>query len=171
MPEGYEGVVAIQYNMPDGQPEKWTGGFLGIGTSRYIEIDSKGIAKTQFKFHHNAIPLLGLGQHYYNRGGLKIYYKDDLENEISEASFFEWQNKADNPYIYKEGPDFYYPILLFTITTPNKYYQYYLTEEEMIESYRKKYNEEPSKGRFFNVRILRKSYQHFYQLQNHHHKK
>ncbi|MDE1206854.1 hypothetical protein [Tenacibaculum larymnensis] len=170
LPKNYEGIVAVQYNIPDGQAKEWTGGFLGIGASRLIKVDSTGMAKSQFTYHNNAIPFLGAQQHSSPKG-LKIYYEDDLDNEIKEASFFKWENKQDSVYIYKEGVDFYYPLLLFTVTTPNKYYDYYLTEEEMIERYREKYNREPSKGEFFDTRILRKEFQHYYELQNYHHKK
>ena len=100
LPKNYEGIVAVQYNKPDGQSKEWTGGFLGIGASRLIKVDSTGMAKSQFTYHNNAVPFLGAQQHSSPKG-LKIYYEDDLDNDIKEASFFKWENKQDSVYIYK----------------------------------------------------------------------
>ena len=162
LPEGYEGVVAVQYDKPNGQPKKWTTGFLKIWPSRLIEVDSTGIAETQFTFHHNAIPLLGSEQTYYNRGGLAIYYENDLRHEIvpgfdaTRPTTLETSVKG-TPNIYMTGFN-YYPLMIFVVTKPEKYYDYFMTEEEMIEDYKEKYKQEPTPYTFSDIRILNEKY-------------
>lgn len=175
LPEKYEGVVVVQYDRPDGQSKKWTGGFLGIGASRIIEVDSTGIAKTKFKFHNNAIPFLGAKQTHHNKGGLKIYYKNDLNNEIikgADGKYSTYENKVKElPSLYFEGTDFYYPLMIFVVTKSENYNNYFLSKEEMINEYIIKHNQEPSPGRFFNVRILNNKYNQYYKLQEYYRKK
>lgn len=133
VPKNYDGVIAIQYNKPDGQPKKWIGGFLGIGASRLIEVDSTGIAKTQFKFHNNAIPFLGLRQTYHNRGGLKIYYKNDLDNEIikgADGKYATYEKNNGLGIFFSECRYQYSPIIVFTVTNKKKYNYFFMNEKE-----------------------------------------
>ncbi|MFB9057141.1 hypothetical protein ACFFU9_10345 [Mariniflexile ostreae] len=168
LPKNYDGVVAIQYDRPDGQKEKWTGGFLGIGASRIIEVDTTGIAKTQFKFHNNAIPFLGVKQNYQNKGGLKIYYENDLNNEIiigADGKYQTYKNQnIKHPNIYFTGLT-KYPLIIFVITKTKKYDNYFLNEEEMINEYKIKHNQEPILGTFLNIHKLNNRYNKYYKLQ------
>ncbi|MFL0104576.1 hypothetical protein, partial [Tenacibaculum maritimum] len=141
----------------------------GIGASRIIKVDTTGIAKTQFKFHNNAISFLGLKQTYHNQGGLEIYYKNDLRNEINKASDFEWKNNINKEYVYFTGFD-YYPLMIFVITKSKNYNNYFMSEEEMINEYKVKYNHEPILGTFFNVHKLKNEYNQYYKLQEYYHK-
>ncbi|MGB0879531.1 MAG: hypothetical protein ACPGTO_03090 [Polaribacter sp.] len=170
IPENYEGVIVICYNKKDGQAKEWTGGFLGINASRLIEVDTTGIAKTQFNFHNNAIPFIGAKQTYSNRGGLKIYYKNDLENEINFGRYYGegmdkyLVNKSELnnlPNIYFTGYN-YYPLIIFVVTKPKNYHHYFMSKEEMIDDYVKEHNQEPSDSRLSNTRILNKKYNHYY---------
>ncbi|CAA0210562.1 hypothetical protein [Tenacibaculum maritimum] len=173
LPQNYEGIVAIQYDRPNGQKEKWTGGFLGIGASRIIKVDTTGIAKTQFKFHNNAIPFLGVKQNYQNKGGLKIYYKNDLDNEIIKDADGKYQiyknQNIEDPNIYFTGHT-KYPLIIFVITKSKNYNNYFMSEEEMINEYKVKYNHEPILGTFFNVHKLKNEYNQYYKLQEYYHK-
>lgn len=148
IPKNYEGVVAIQYNEPNGQEKKWIGGFLGIRSSRLIEVDSTGTTKTQFKFHHNAIPFLGLRQTYHNRGGLKIYYANDLENEVvvgANGENITYENmKDDLANIYFVDYNFIHkPHIVFVVTNKKRYSHYFMTMQEKIEQYKSVYKEYP----------------------------
>jgi len=168
LPKNYEGIVAIQYDRPNGQKEKWTKGFLGIGASRIVEVDSTGITKTQFKFHNNAINILGLKQNYHNKGGLKIYYENDLNNEIikgADGKYQTYKNKnIKNPYIYFTGLT-KYPLIIFVITKSKNYDNYFMNEEEMINEYKIEHNQKPMLGTFLNVRKLNSKYAKYYKLQ------
>ncbi|SFZ83862.1 hypothetical protein [Tenacibaculum maritimum] len=164
LPQNYEGVVAIQYDRPNGQKEKWTGGFLGIGASRIIKVDTTGIAKTQFKFHNNAIPFLGVKQNYQNKGGLKIYYKNNLRNEINKASDFEWKNNINKEYVYFTGFD-YYPLMIFVITKPKLYRNYFMSKDEK-KNLQEKYNKNPYKNYPPDKHELNQKYAKYYKLDN-----
>ncbi|WP_417785151.1 hypothetical protein [Tenacibaculum sp.] len=140
LPKNYEGIVAVQYNKPDGQPKEWTGGFLGIGASRLIKVDSTGMAKSQFTYHNNAVPFLGAQQHSSPKG-LKIYYEDDLDNEIikdANGVSFTYENKDKNkPSIYFIEYRFTYkPTVIFVITKKENYHYYFMNEKEK-EKWRK----------------------------------
>ncbi|MCG8776353.1 hypothetical protein [Tenacibaculum finnmarkense] len=153
LPKNYEGVVAIQYDRPNGQKEKWTGGFLGIGTSRVIEVDNTGIAKTQFKFHNNAIPFLGAKQNYQNKGGLKIYYENDLNNEIikdADGKYATYESNKGICVFFSESRHQYDPIIIFTVANKKHYNYFFMNKKEKdIWMYKKQkksnfYIEEPT---------------------------
>ncbi|MCG8713901.1 hypothetical protein [Tenacibaculum finnmarkense] len=162
LPRNYEGIVVIQYDRSYGQSEKWVGGFLGIGASRIIEVDSTGTAKTQFKFHNNAIPFLGLKQTYHNRGGLKIYYENDLWCEIKKVSFFEWENNRNKECVYFTGFD-YYPLIIFVITKPKNYDNYFINKDEK-NILQEKYNKNPYKNYPPDKHELNQKYAKYYKL-------
>ncbi|MET4080469.1 hypothetical protein ABIB40_000409 [Pedobacter sp. UYP30] len=151
LPAGYEGVVAVQYDRQEGQKRKWIGGFLSIGASRVIKIDSSGIAKTRFKFLHNAIPFLDVEQHVQNDGGLKIYYENDLNNEIlagANGVYNTYKSKTKGqPNIYFTGYN-QYPLIIFVVAKPEHYYKYFMTEiqKDSLEQVYKSdpYNNYPS---------------------------
>lgn len=133
LPEKYEGVVVVQYNRPDGQSKKWTGGFLGIGASRIIEVDSTGITKTKFKFHNNAIPFLGAKQTHHNKGGLKIYYENDLNNEIVKGADGKYSTYESNKGLGVYFSEFRYrydPIIIFTVANRKHYNYFFMTKKE-----------------------------------------
>ncbi|CAA0149566.1 hypothetical protein ACE1MK_15315 [Tenacibaculum maritimum] len=162
LPKGYEGVVAIQYNKPNGLVKKWTGGFLGIGASRLIEVDSTGIAKTQFKFLNNAISFLGMKQSNQNDGGLKIYYENDLDNEIVKGADGVYYSYKNNNELGIYFTDFnYYPLMIFVIVKTKNYNKYFMTKDEIgnwkknqEERYPQTYIEEP-------VHKLNKKYDYY----------
>ena len=174
LPKGYEGIVVVKYNEPDGQIEKWTSGFLGIGSSHLIEVDTTGIAKTKFKYHYNAIPLLGARQTNRNRGGLKIYYKDNLWNEIIDGAngknCYTYKNKSKNkPNIYFISHYNHYPLIAFVITNSENYSKYLLNEKEKNDNYIKEYFKKyctPPKSIPFSLEenALNKDYGHYYDL-------
>ncbi|MEM6814201.1 MAG: hypothetical protein AAF600_07360 [Bacteroidota bacterium] len=174
IPKDYEGVVAIQYNKPDGQEKRWIGGFLGIGASRLIKVDTTGIAKTQFGFHHNAIPFLGAKQTYYNRGGLKIYYENDFKNEIikgANGKSYTYEDKDENkPNIYFTGFR-KYPLVIFVVTKSENYLNYFMTKEEKkIEQ--RAYDNNPYENYPPDEHELNKRYSNkFYGLNPHYRKK
>ncbi|MCF6350950.1 MAG: hypothetical protein L3J23_07985 [Flavobacteriaceae bacterium] len=122
-----------------------------------------------------AIPFLGVKQTHHNKGGLKIYYKNDLNNEIikgADGKYSTYENKVKElPSLYFEGTDFYYPLMIFVVTKSENYNNYFLSKEEMINEYIIKHNQEPSPGRFFNVRILNNKYNQYYKLQEYYRKK
>ena len=167
LPANYEGVVAIQYNRPDGQEKIWTNGFLGFGASRLIKVYTTGIAKTKFKFHNTAIPLLGMEQYDYNDGGLKIYYENDLDNEIVEgadgSTYSTYKNKGkDKPNIYfttfKK-----YPLIIFAISKSENYYKYFMSAEEK-DILQKKYKENPYDNYPPDKHELNQKYKKYYEL-------
>lgn len=134
LPAGYEGVVAVQFDKPNGQAKNWTGGFLGICASRSIKVDSTGVAETQFKFINYSIPWLGLEQVEYNNGGLKIYYENDLRHEIVPGADGSCYNTYEHEV--KGAPNIYfagfrsYPLFIFVVTKPENYFKYFMTEKE-----------------------------------------
>ncbi len=168
IPENYEGVIAIKYGQYDGQ-RQWTGGFLGIGASRLIKVDTFGIAFTQFKYHNNNLSFLNTRAPRFNNG-LEIYFKNDLKHKIpiitdpiSNKDYFNFE-KAE-----KEGRPIAYftefnspPLVIFVVTKPSNYHKYFMTEKEMIEEYRKEKNKEPRPYIFEDVRKLRKKYHKYY---------
>ncbi len=171
IPENYEGVVAIKYGQEDGQ-RQWTGGFLGIGASRLIKVDTFGIAFSQFKFHKNSINYLYLGQRKYNYG-MKVYLKNDLKNRIpiktfpssyTDYSSFEKKKKEDKPVGYFTGfsnP----PLIIFVVTKKSNYHKYFMTEEEILNEYIKKYGKQSKPPSLYNIKKLKEEYKHFYELQ------
>ena len=174
LPAGYEGVVAVQYDKPNGQEEKWIGGFLGIGASRLIEVDSTGIAETQFKFLKNAVRHLGIRQTESNDGGLKIYYENELDDEIvkgADGIYYDYENTIENqPSIYFTGFKGY-PLIIFVVTKSENYYNYFMTEKEIDdwvktrkEKHPKIYIERPTKK-------LKNNYHSFYDLKDYYYNK
>src|SRR5690625_537647 len=154
LPEDYEGVVAVQYNQENGQDKKWAGGFWGIGGHRIIDVDSTGMAKTQFKFMNNTIPFFGINHNDFNVKGLKIVYESNLEKEIVKNA----NGYSDNTYINTDPtkPSIYftaynrYPLIIFVITKESNYLKYFknkLELTEMEEKYKKDpYNHYPPEG-------------------------
>lgn len=170
LPKNYEGIVAIQYNKPDGQPKEWTGGFLGIGASRLIKVDSTGMAKSQFTYHNNAVPLLGAQQHSSPKG-LKIYYEDDLDNEIIKGANgikSTYKNIDGLPNIYFTGYK-KYPLIIFVITKKENYHYYFMNEEERIININKN-KQNPYKYPEINTHELNKKYSTLYELDSHYEK-
>lgn len=174
LPQDYEGVVAVQYDKPNGQPKKWTTGFLKICPSRLIEVDSTGIAETQFTFHHNTIPLLGLYQTHHNRGGLAIYYENNLRHEIvpgfdgTRSTTLETSVKG-TPNIYMTGFN-YYPLMIFVVTKPENYHHYFMTEKE-IETWME---QRQKQSNFYVERPRHKlnaKYKHYYQFKEYYYNK
>ncbi|MCF6350653.1 MAG: hypothetical protein L3J23_06420 [Flavobacteriaceae bacterium] len=168
IPENYEGVIAIQYGQYDGQ-RQWTGGFLGIGASRLIKVDTFGIAFTQFKYHNNNLDFLNTRAPRLNNG-LEIYFKNDLKSDIPYKEYPKSINfKNDFEKAVEKGKSVAYftefntpPLMIFVVTKPSNYHKYFMTEKEMIEEYRKKHNEEPRPYTFEDARKLRKEYHKYY---------
>ena len=170
IPENYEGVVAIVYGQEDGQ-RQWTGGFFGIGASRLIKVDTLGVAFTQFKFHNTSIDFLDINQDTYNNG-LKIYFKNDLENKIPYKEYpksnyknsFEIQSEKGLPvaYMIESNP----PFVLFIVSIPSNYYKYFMNEEEKMELIKTKNKENPN--HYYEIydgqNILKEKYNYLYKL-------
>ncbi len=174
LPQGYEGVVAVQYDKPNGQPKQWIGGFLGFGASRFIKVDSTGVAETQFTFHNNAIALVGAKQDHYNEGGLKIYYENDLLNEIVPGADGSYRDTYENPT--KGEPDIYftgfsqYPLFIFVVTQPENYHHYFMTEKE-IEAWMEQ-RKKKSRGYVERPRHkLNTKYEHYYRFKEYYYNK
>lgn len=97
VPKGYEGVVTIEYDQKDGQPKEWIGESFGIGGSRLIKVDNNGKAKTQFGYEDKYIPLIGTYSQV-SLAGLKVYYENNLKNEIPQYSYNESAGTEDFQY-------------------------------------------------------------------------
>lgn len=104
LPKGYEGLVVIQYDEPQGAPKEYTGGFLGLGRSWLIKVDRNGWAKTQHKYSDRHIPILDASS--WNNNYLedaKIYYEGDLNTQIpvSNYSFNPTEDYRQTPENYR----------------------------------------------------------------------
>lgn len=174
VPENYEGVVAIQYGQEGGQ-RQWTGGFLGIGASRLIKVDTFGIAFTKFEYHKTDIEFLYISPPKNNHG-LEIFFKNDLKNEIPYKEYPKSINYKNNfeinvekgfPVAYMTGFDSP-PLIVFVVTKPSNYYKYFMTEEEMIEDYRNEHKKAPPYQDYFslnNIRLLKPQFRIYDQLE------
>ena len=167
LPDKYEGIVVVQYDRPEGQEKKWIGGFLGIGGSRLIMVDSTGMAKSQFTYHYNAIPFLGLYQ-THKRGGVQIYYQSNVHQEIitgadGQSSTYE-NNNNDAPNIYFTG-HCVYPLIIFVITTKENYHHFFLSMEEKMERYKNINGHYPNYPESFSrYHSLNTTYSHYYDV-------
>lgn len=171
IPENYEGIIALQYGQHDGQ-KQWTGGFLGIGASRLIKVDTFGIAFTQFEYHNNDINFLNINPPDLNNG-IKVYFKNDLKHKISikttpisekDYFIFEKVEKENRPVGYFTGfksP----PLIVFVVTKKSNYYKYFMTEGEMINEYINDHEKEPYQGYFNGTRKLKKEFRIYDQLE------
>ncbi|AIY14176.1 hypothetical protein [Cellulophaga baltica] len=134
LPNNYEGIVAVKYNVVNSQDEIWTSSFFGLCGSRLIKVDTSGIARTSFKFHDNSVPLLGIKQMNYNRGGLKIYYEHNLDDEIVEGFDGTWlvndNTEESGKQIYSTDYN-YYPLMIFVLAQPENYFDYFMTAKEI----------------------------------------
>ncbi|WP_158977558.1 hypothetical protein [Cellulophaga sp. L1A9] len=134
LPNTYQGIVAVKYNEANGQDEIWTSSFFGLCGSRLIKVDTSGIARTSSTFHNNSVPLLGFRQMNHNRGGLKIYYENNVDDEIVEGFDGTWSvddNEEENKIqIYLTGYN-YYPLMIFVVVQPEDYFDYFMTEKEI----------------------------------------
>ncbi|KGK29644.1 hypothetical protein EL45_13700 [Cellulophaga sp. E6(2014)] len=134
LPNNYEGIVAVKYNVVNSQDEIWTSSFFGLCGSRLIKVDTSGIARTSFKFHDNSVPLLGIKQMNYNRGGLKIYYEHNLDDEIVEGFDGTWlvndNTEESGKQIYSTDYN-YYPLMIFVVAQPEQYFDYFMTAKEI----------------------------------------
>ncbi|MCF6347394.1 MAG: hypothetical protein L3J20_03740 [Flavobacteriaceae bacterium] len=169
IPENYEGVVAIQYGQEDGQ-RQWTGGFLGIGASRLIKVDTFGISFTQFKFHDNDIKLLDIYSPN-SSNGLEIYFKNDLKHTIPinvedqyDKPEFEISKKENRPIAYLTAL-YSPPLIIFVVTKPSNYHKYFMTLEEKKKEQLKNPNIYYSSFYFDdNKNILKEKYDYLYKL-------
>ena len=134
LPNSYKGIVAIKYDEIKAQNEIWTNTFFGLCGSRLIKVDTSGVARTSFKFHNNSIPILGIKQLNYNRGGLKIYHENNLDDEIVEGFDGTWfvgaSAKEGGKQIYSTNYS-YYPLMIFVVAPPENYFDYFMTEKEI----------------------------------------
>ncbi|SDF19317.1 hypothetical protein [Cellulophaga baltica] len=134
LPNNYEGIVAVKYNVVNSQDEIWTSSFFGLCGSRLIKVDTSGIARTSFKFHDNSVPLLGIKQMNYNREGLKIYYEHNLDDEIVEGFDGTWlvndNTEESGKQIYSTDYN-YYPLMIFVVAQPEQYFDYFMTAKEI----------------------------------------
>ncbi len=150
LPKGYEGLVVIQYNEPQGTPKEYTGGFLGIGRSWLIKVDRNGWAKTQHKYPNRNIPILNMytSQNSDYFSDAKIYYEDDLNTPIPTP---EWGFNPTEDYTQSHDEAIAYnlkhdlPIVFFdgngqteandfVITKPSNYLKYFVPNPNCPES-------------------------------------
>ena len=167
LPDQYEGIAVVQYDRPEGQAKKWIGGFFGLGASRLIMVDSTGMAKSQFTYHYNAIPFLGVSQHY-DTGGIQIYYQSNVHQEIITGAdgggitYENDNNNAPNIYFTKHRE---YPLIIFVITTKENYHHFFLSDEEKMECYKNIYGHYPNYPENFSYfNELNKNYSHYYDV-------
>jgi hypothetical protein len=146
LPKNYEGVVVIDYDISDGQEENWTGAFLGMGGSRLIKTDKNGYAKTQFKYPDNSIPILDISSGYLNVEDMKIYYENNLNNEIPK---YYGNDELYTDDLYKKHKNNNLVVaqttvengdrggIRFVVCKDKDYYNYFYTEKETQEIDRK----------------------------------
>lgn len=159
LPKGYQGVVTIECEQKEGQPKKWIDESLGIGGSRLIKIDKNCTAKNQFKYEDKYIPLLETYSQVFLEG-MKIYYENNLNIEISQYSYNESAGTEDFQYEklkQKNSPIAYTTAVnkqknIIVVCKVKEYSTYFYTENEI-----KKMEEE---GVFLDSwsNILRKHY-------------
>lgn len=173
LPADYRGVVAIQYEKPGGQEKKWTGGFLGMGASRLIQVNTSGVAETQFTYHDTSIKFMGIGQAPNQNKGLKVYFRDNLKRPIpwgqlstsdpGEGWSYSYTEKQDWPHIYFTGDDAP-PLIIFVVTTPSHYYDYFMTEEEKKDLRKREHFKNPDVYYEIYEHELKEEYRHYYDL-------
>lgn len=159
LPEGYEGLVIIEYNQKEGAPKEYSGGFLGIGSSSLITVDSNGYAKTQHKFLKRSIIPNFIREpavlNYFEDA--KVYYKNDLKtlipksqsrldwydyyvknnsystmsDEDSEFNTFVYNIKKDKPVIFYDG-GYSNLVALFIVTKPSHYEKYFEPDHTVL---------------------------------------
>jgi heme/copper-type cytochrome/quinol oxidase subunit 2 len=132
LPQGYTGVVVIDYDKKDGQEKKWMNRFLGIGGSRLIKIDTNGYAKTKFKHFNQSIPILEIENDTDDWEGTKLYYENNLHTEIA---FFTREKDYGSDDLFKKITKHNLPIaysyqnsdeeLVFIVGIGNDYYKYF----------------------------------------------
>ncbi len=138
LPQGYTGIVVIDYDRKDGQEKKWMNSFLGIGGSRLIKIDTNGYAKTQFKHFNQSIPILEIENDTDDWEGTKLYYENNLYNEIA---FFTREKDHGSDDLFKKITKHNLPIaysylnsdeeLVFIIGIGNDYHKYFYNKGNM----------------------------------------
>ena len=162
LPISYEGIVVIEYDRKDGQPKEWINTFLGLGGSRLIKVNKNGYAKTQFKVEDLYVPTFG-SRSGFTLKGLKVYYENDLNNELPH--YFRNESAGTHDFLYEKLKKDNFPIVYttdtrgdksgynFVVCADKKFYKYYYTKIEK-EEYNKK-QEYPNLDEF----ILREDYQ------------
>jgi hypothetical protein len=140
LPKSYEGIVIIEYGQEDGQEEKRMGSFLGMGGSRIIQTDKNGYVKTQVKYFNKHIPILDVGGPSTDLENMKIYYEDNLNNEIPKYQgptpdytndLYEQRKKNNLPVAYTTHGSTERNI--FVVCKVKDYYKYFYTEREIQE--------------------------------------
>ena len=128
VPDGYEGVITISYDDPDGQPIRSRGGFLGIGVEYLIDLGEDGSARTQLTYPGNSIPLFNLPQRTDIRNGLSIYYTSQpgvAVIDCADAPFNTFNGAQDgNPSLYLPFVD-NYPSTMLVLVQPEDYCKYF----------------------------------------------
>ncbi len=138
LPKGYEGIIKIEYNQKDGQPKEWIGESLGMGGSRVIKVDRNGKAKTQFAYEDKYIPLIGTHSQV-SLEGLKIYYENNLKEEIPQYTCNESAGTEDIQYEklkHKNLPIAYTTAVnkqknIVVVCKVNDYKNYFYTQNEI----------------------------------------
>ncbi len=140
VPKGYQGVVIVEYGQQDGQEKKWDWGFLGIGASREIKIDTMGHAKTQFDMTSiGHIPFFGS----YNRAtntGMRILSEDGQQypiDKLQTTSFEDLKKISEN--INTNTPILYLseycvpPLIVGILAKPSDYSTYFMSDKEIAK--------------------------------------
>jgi hypothetical protein len=138
LPQGYTGVVVIDYDKKDGQEKKWMNRFLGIGGSRLIKIDTNGYAKTKFKYSDRSIPIFNIQSGNPDLEDIQIYYENNLHTEIRQYlgnddvytdNLYKQLKKNNSPVAYfTEANDLRN---IFVVCRVKDYYHYFYTEDEI----------------------------------------
>ena len=82
LPDGYRGLIKINYGRPDGQAVAWSGGIPYLGADRLIRVAGDGVAVTQAKHPGETFPILNAYFDVQVGGGARIYYESDLNRQI-----------------------------------------------------------------------------------------
>ena len=131
LPQGYEGIVEVLYDDPNGVEPQKVAGWLGLGTEYLIMADENGIARTRLAYPNNALPFMGVTQRNDTRNGLAIYYSDDLRQPVIEridADFMNYEGATPgdpNLYFVTAGG---YPRSIFVLIPETRYCEFFESE-------------------------------------------
>ncbi|MFV0305620.1 MAG: hypothetical protein ACK5IC_09100 [Moheibacter sp.] len=139
VPKDYEGLVVIFYDQPNGQEKKWMDGFLGIGQSWLIEVDSTGVAKTKHKYPKREIPFLHASDNPDYFENVKVYFKNDLKESLPKREKLNENIESQQHLKLKQNQiptAFYIPAsqnvdeTFFVVTNINDFDKYFNTDED-----------------------------------------
>ena len=128
LPDGYTGLVHIEYSVPDGDPIEWGAGIPHIGADRIIRVGDDGRAFSQARHASEFLPLPRGTWGGYIRDNTRIYYASDTERQVVRPGQDQYINYAERDSsrlsVFTIGAQ--YPTQTFVIDVAGNYCKYFL---------------------------------------------